>query len=56
MEIPIQLNLRGFASKNGWELVLKDVQTHLTHIKEYSDAVFILGHSMGSFVAQEASD
>ncbi|MBM74190.1 MAG: hypothetical protein CMK59_02210 [Proteobacteria bacterium] len=44
-----------FGSKNGWDLVLKDVQTHIEEIQKHSDApLFILGHSMGSFIAQEA--
>ena len=43
-----------FAPQNGWNLVLKDVETHLNHIQNKSTApVFVLGHSMGSFVAQE---
>lgn len=44
-----------FSLKNGWDLVLKDVETHIKEIKTHSQApLFILGHSMGSFIAQEA--
>lgn len=47
-------NLGYFAKKNGWECVVKDA-FKLTKImkKEYPDIpYFLLGHSMGSFVAR----
>ncbi len=43
-----------FADKNGWELVLKDMN-RLTHIikQEHPDKpIFLLGHSMGSLFAR----
>ena len=43
-----------FADEDGWELVLKDVATVQTWIRQQHDGrpIFILGHSMGSFITQ----
>ena len=43
-----------FAEKDGWKLVIEDLRTHTLALKkQYPGApVFLLGHSMGSFIAR----
>ena len=43
-----------FAEKDGWKLVIQDLHTHTMALKKAypNTPVFLLGHSMGSFIAR----
>ena len=44
-----------FADQNGWNLVVRDVSAHLRELREVfpDQPMILMGHSMGSFIAQE---
>jgi len=49
-------NVGIFAMENGWEKVIQDQRALISYIQSQTDLpVFILGHSMGSFVARSIS-
>ena len=49
-------NIGLFAMENGWQKVIQDQKILLTHISQQNDLpIFVLGHSMGSFIARSLS-
>ena len=49
-------NVGLFAMENGWHKVIQDQKLLITHVSQQNELpIFILGHSMGSFIARTLS-
>lgn len=48
------LEAMGYLGKNGWAKAVDDIKDMVTHIRKQHDLpVYVLGHSMGSFISRE---